>query len=375
MSIFEMLIYFSQPKEIRTEYFFTFEHAYNFKTKLITMKKRIYSIIAISDILLLTLLFFNSCIQEDTFAKATIETSQVTLITEATAVCGGTISADGGSAVTARGICWNTSSTPTIDDFKTANGSGSGSFTSSITGLKPGTTYFVRSYASNSAGTSYGNELSFTTSDTITDIDGNVYTTVTIGTQVWMVENLKTTKYVDGTSIPLVNDGTAWTNLATSGYCWYNNDAANKTTFGALYNWYAVNTGKIAPIGWHVPTNTEWTTLTTYLTNNGFGYGGSGSEIAKSMASTSGWVTSSSAGDVGNDQSSNNSSGFAAFPGGLRTNDGSFLNMTGTGSWWSSTSSNYGAAWCLSMGAANSIVSIGQIRVQEGYSVRCIRDN
>src|SRR5664279_2133742 len=85
----------------------------------------------------------------------------------------------------------------------------------------------------------------------VTDIDGNVYTTVTIGTQVWMVENLKTTKYNDGTSIPNITDGAAWESLTTPGYCFYNNEAANKTTYGALYNWYTVNSSKLAPTGWH----------------------------------------------------------------------------------------------------------------------------
>ena len=117
----------------------------------------------------------------------------------------------------------------------------------------------------------------------ITDKDGNVYTSVTIGTQVWMKENLKTTKYNDGTAIPLVTDGAAWESLTTPGYCWYNNDAATyKATYGALYNRYTANSGKLCPAGWHVPADSEWTTLTDYLINNGYGYGGSGSEIAKS---------------------------------------------------------------------------------------------
>ena len=101
------------------------------------------------------------------------------------------------------------------------------------------------------------------TVNTVTDKDDNVYHTVTIGTQTWMAENLKTTKYNDGTAIPLVTDSTAWTSLLTPAYCWYNYDATTyKNTYGALYNWYAVNTGKLAPIGWHVATDAEWTTLT-----------------------------------------------------------------------------------------------------------------
>src|SRR5450759_4787246 len=104
---------------------------------------------------------------------------------------------------------------------------------------------------------------------TVKDIDGNVYKTVTIGKQVWMVENLKTTKYNDGITIPLVIDNTAWTDLITPKYSWFNNDIANKEVYGALYNWYTVNTNKLCPKGWHIPTDEEWTTLTTYLGGEG----------------------------------------------------------------------------------------------------------
>ena len=98
--------------------------------------------------------------------------------------------------------------------------------------------------------------------DTIRDIDGDVYTSITIGTQIWLVQNLKTTKYNDGEVIPNIIDNTAWTELTTPGYCWYNNDAATyKPTNGALYNWYAVNTSKLCPLGWHVPSDDEWKTL------------------------------------------------------------------------------------------------------------------
>jgi uncharacterized protein (TIGR02145 family) len=102
--------------------------------------------------------------------------------------------------------------------------------------------------------------------DKITDKDGNVYTSVTIGTQTWMVENLKTTKYNDGTAIPNVTDFSAWRNLITPAYSWPYNDASTyKAAYGGIYNWYAVNTGKLCPTGWHVPANNEWNTLQTYL--------------------------------------------------------------------------------------------------------------
>ncbi|MGC3978546.1 MAG: fibrobacter succinogenes major paralogous domain-containing protein [Paludibacteraceae bacterium] len=176
---------------------------------------------------------------------------------------------------------------------------------------------------------------------TMTDIDGNTYKTVKIGTQTWMAENLKTTKYNDGTAIPNVTNNDTWWSSTTGAYCWYNNDISNKATYGALYNWYAVNTGKLAPKGWHVPTDAEWTTLENYLIANGYNYDGSlsGNKIAKALASTTsttGWSTSTEAGAIGNDLNKNNRSGFSALPGGSRYDDG-FDGAGKGGYWWSST--------------------------------------
>jgi len=161
-------------------------------------------------------------------------------------------------------------------------------------------------------------------SGTMTDRDGNVYTSVTIGTQTWMVENLKTTKYKDGTDIPLVTDDTEWANLNTPGYCWYNNDAATyKNSYGALYNWYAVSTGKLCPTGWHVPTDAEWTTLTTYLGGESVA-GGKLKELG-----TTHWTTPNTG--------ATNETGFAALPGGYIYYDGTFDFIGNIGGWWSAT--------------------------------------
>jgi len=156
-------------------------------------------------------------------------------------------------------------------------------------------------------GTAYGTQVSFTTlmSGQFSDIDGNVYNTITIGTQIWMKENLKTTKYNDGSSIPLVTDNTAWINLSTPGYCWYNNDAATyKSAYGAMYNWYTVNTGKICPPNWHVPTDTQWETLITYL---------GGKIIAGGKMKETGTAHWTSP-NIG----ATNETGFTALPGGYR---------------------------------------------------------
>jgi uncharacterized protein (TIGR02145 family) len=155
-----------------------------------------------------------------------------------------------------------------------------------------------------------------------------------------MVENLKTTKYNDGTSIPFVSDTTVWSNLTTPGYCWYNDDFSNKELFGALYNWYAVNTGKLAPAGWHVPTVADWTTLQDYLIANGYNWDGTttSNKIAKAMAAQTDWSTSTKTGSIGNDLSKNNTSGFSALPGGHRYYNGYFgFSQLDFGNWWSAT--------------------------------------
>ena len=214
-----------------------------------------------------------------------------------------------------------------------------------------------------------------------TDGDNNIYPVIEIGTQVWMAENLKTTKYNDNSSIPLVIGNTAWSALSTPGYCWYNNDSpANKDIFGAIYNGYAAdaasNGGKnVCPTGWHVPTDIQWSTLTDFLINNGYGNQGSGASIAKSMAATSGWTTTTGYGLVGNIQTSNNASGFTARPGGFRSSsNGSYLNIFDIGYWWSATAFYTSSAYYRNLDYSCSEVFRYYSSKREGLSVRCIKD-
>lgn len=204
---------------------------------------------------------------------------------------------------------------------------------------------------------------------TVTDADGNTYSTVKIGTQIWIGENLKTTKYNDGTSIPLVTDDIAWTALTTPAYCWYNNDVGNKNTYGALYNWYTVNTNKLCPIGWHVPTDAEWTTITIYL----------GSLVTGRLkeSGTTHWQMPNT--DAIND------SKFTALPGGIRQfNVTVFQRLGEIGSWWSSDKYNNGN---VDLGSSRSICnSLGDIfevninifvegnQFGSGLSIRCLKD-
>ena len=320
------------------------------------------------------------CVSNVTLAAGfpVITTTAATYNGTTIATSGGEITSDGGAIVTERGICWNTTQKPTIVNSKTSDYEGIGSFTSKMTGLTPNTTYFCRSYATNSVGTAYGNEISFKTTpiQTVTDVDGNVYNTVIIGTQVWMVENLKTTKFNDGTNIPNVTQNTSWSNRLTPGYCWYDNNIINKSSYGALYNWYTVNTGRLAPKGWHVPTDAEWQTLRDYVAVNTSG------NDAQALASKTDWASSIWTGAVGNDLKNNNTTGFTAFPGGLRySSDGGFDYVGLRGYWWSSTESydtSASDAWDRYMtyddNDLNRVFDVYKTK-SCGFSVRCVWDN
>lgn len=213
-------------------------------------------------------------------------------------------------------------------------------------------------------------------SGTVTDAQGNSYKIVKIGTQWWMAENLKVTKYNDGTAIPNVTDATAWAALTTGAYCDYDNSTANGTKYGHLYNWYTVNTGKLAPAGWHVATDAEWTTLKTYLIANGYNYDGTttNNKIAKALAAKTDWTSFDATGVIGNDLSLNNSTGFSALPGGYRSASGSFNYLGEYGCLWSATEFSSANAWYRELGYGGAGLSSSYYYKQEGFSVRCVRD-
>jgi uncharacterized protein (TIGR02145 family) len=246
-----------------------------------------------------------------------------------------------------------------------------------VTGLTNGTAYTFTVTATNANGTGPASSASNSVTLPLTDEDGNVYNTVTIGTQVWMKENLKTTKYNNGdligTTTPINKDISIEN---TPKYQWpCGNNESNVTTYGRLYTWYAVTDSRnICPAGWHLPTDAEWSTLTDYLTNNGYGYGGSGSTIAKSMAATAGWQTSGNAGDVGNDQASNNSSHFNALPSGFHEITGGVGQFITNCYWWSSTGYDTRNNWTLEISYNRALVDRNWYSNQSGLSVRCIRD-
>ena len=193
-----------------------------------------------------------------------------------------------------------------------------------------------------------------------TDGDGNNYPVVKIGDQIWMAENLKTTKYYDGTDIPNITESSLWTSLTKPAFCWYDNDLGNKSIYGALYNWYSVNTDKLCPAGWHVPSDTEWTSLLAYL---------GGESIAGLKLKETG-ITYWANPNLG----VTNETGFSARPGGYRYVDGKFHYVKQYGDWWSSTEASYERVWYRNMHYYVSAVYRDRSYKNNGFSVRCIKN-
>lgn len=301
--------------------------------------------------------------------------NETSSITHNSALSGGNITDDGGTIVTARGVCWSTSQNPTTEDNKTTDGTGTGSFTSSLTGLSSETIYYLRAYSTNSAGSGYGQQVILNTySGTITDFDGNVYNTVIIGTQTWMAENLKVSHYPDGTTIQLVEDNSAWEklNFADKAYCYYNNNSSNGDTYGALYTWAAAMNGAnssdanpsgvqgVCPDDWHLPSDTEWTQLTDYL---------GGESVAGGKLKETGTTHWNSP-----NNGATNESGFTAIPGGLR-HAVLFLGLSTNALFRSSTEYSSSDVWDRSLRYDYSGVSRSNSDKTLGFSVRCVKDN
>lgn len=195
----------------------------------------------------------------------------------------------------------------------------------------------------------------------IKDADGNLYSSVTIGKQVWMTENLKTTRFNDGTAIQLVIDEKAWINLETPAYCWLNNDISNKEVYGGLYNWHAVNTKKLCPKGWHVPTDSEWAILIAFLGDE---------ETAGDKLKEKGTEHWKSSLNTATDEFA-----FTALPGGMRSNSGNYpLFANNYAVWWSATGYSPVDAWNRGLFFSSRRTFKGHESKRSGFSVRCIKD-
>ncbi len=309
----------------------------------------------------------------------TLTTDEVTEITPSTAISGGEITNDGGSPVTVRGVCWSTSQNPTITDSSTNDGSGNGVFVSTLSGLLEDTTYYVRAYANNAFGTWYGIEVSFTTpvwecGFPISDSrDGQSYHTVKIGEQCWMAENLNVGTRIDGAQNQTDND-------VVEKYC-YNNSEANCDIYGGLYNWnemmgYTTIEGGqgICPIGWYVPTNSDFCFLTQFLDpsvncNNlgitGNTAGGKMKSIGTLNAGNGYWNEPNTG--------ATNESLYSGLPAGRSHHpSGSFYEVGSHTSFWTSSIGLY--LWGLDYNEEKVYHQYSSTSSNSGISVRCIKD-
>jgi uncharacterized protein (TIGR02145 family) len=330
-------------------------------------------------------------------ATASVTTAEVTNISSTSATSGGNVTDEGGSGVIARGVVWHTSETMSLESNTgfTENGQGEGSFISEVSGLSAGSTYYLRAYATNSSGTSYGNIVEFETSSqvgSVSDVSGNRYGIVTIGNQVWMAENLRTKRYADGTLIAggLANE--SWQGTTQGAYTVYPHSISSLdgeeevlAAYGALYNWYAVQDERgLCPAGWKVPSDEDWTELTEYLTGE-FGLNnepGGSNGLANSLKSCH-QVSS----PLGNECSTNDhprwnshsvhygtdNFGFAAVPGSNRDATGSYGLIGSAGLWWTSTGDGEQNAIYRSITVNAGHLQRAAESRKMGLSVRCIR--
>ena len=306
-----------------------------------------------------------------------VTTTSVSPTSATTAQGGGDVTSDGGATVTARGVCWSTGQNPTTANDATNDGSGTGMFTSYLTGLSPNTTYYVRAYATNSQGTDYGNQVSFTTtgdeSGTFTDSrDGKEYNWVKIGNQTWMAENLA--------YLPSVNPPSVGSTTVPYYYVYdYSGSSVSEAkasdyykTYGALYNWAAAMNGSassstnpsgvqgVCPSGWHLPSDAEWAELIDYL---------GGWDLAGGKLKEDGfehWISPNTG--------ATNETGFTALPGGYRYIDGLFNGVKELGIWWSATEANAANAWNRTLRPDYDDADRYQDPKGIGESVRCVKD-
>jgi uncharacterized protein (TIGR02145 family) len=306
----------------------------------------------------------------DLIKSPIVETKEVVNITYNSVEAGGIIESNGGGEIIAQGICWGTNTNPDITGLHTNEAIGTSNYVSNISNLDDlGTTYYVRAYATNSNGTSYGSEKTFITPETgfMTDIDGNIYPTIKIGAQTWMQKNLNVSHYKNGAPITNIIDQTDWVNNSNfnnnspGAYCYYNNDEANGNIYGKLYNLKCVlDTRGLAPEGWHVAGQGEWAVLQDYL----------GADSGGKMKSIDLW----SSPNIG----ATNSSGFTALPAGTRTSVG--FSGLGFGTEWYNgnqyypphTGPLYGYNFTLYNNTSNSFGLASEAR--NGLSIRCIKN-
>lgn len=317
----------------------------------------------------------------------TVITNPVSDIHSHRAVGGGQVTFNGYTEDVTSGVCWSTSPNPTINDDHTIDGTHTGTFVSRIQYLMDNTTYYVRAYATNARGTAYGEEISFTTPDgyncgsVLTDYDGNQYHTLQLGNQCWMKENLRTTHFSDGTEIPLGTDTST-----TIAYRYWRNDG-DLATKGYFYNMMAALNGAASselnpsevqgacPTGWHVPSPAEWEQMLQYVrSQSAYVCGGEPNNIAVALASNTGWFVTTDACSPGISQSSNNATGFSAFPIGWWDVAG-YYNVGNTARFCTSKYGNTRFSWLsYYIDLSNPTVKNSTLYLSTALSVRCVCD-
>jgi uncharacterized protein (TIGR02145 family) len=300
---------------------------------------------------------------------ATVTTAQFTTVTPTGATLSGTVTNNGSATVTERGMVWSTSPNPTVTNNKVVSGNGSGTFTTNITGLANGSVYYIRSFATNSAGTAYGNQRKLVTS--LVDVEGNVYRATQIGNQIWMADNLKTTRFRNNEPIPQVTDDAAWIAMTTPAYTWYNNNGANKDR-GGLYNWYTVETGNLCPQGWHVPTDAEFATMEVAAgvpADSVSFWGWRGTQVGTKLKDSIGWTTGAGTNELG----------FSATGSGYRAwNSGQFRGINEIVYYWTATDDAANAkplvGYYRRLDGATHYIFKATTNKPGGKSIRCVKN-
>ncbi len=289
-----------------------------------------------------------------TLGHATV-TGQLSAIATTSLQVTGSVDKSGGATITSRGFCWDTIPNPTTAINKLETGTGTGAFNNTIPGLIPGKTYYIRAYAVNSIGTAYSTQFIVTTNGI--DIDGNIYHTITIGTQVWMVENLKATHFRNGDAMPNITDNTTWETANIAAYCDYNNDAANGAVYGHLYNYIAAHDIRnICPKGWRLPNSTDWQTLSAYLGGDNV----TGGKMKE--AGTTHWTAPNT--------NASNSSGFTGLPAGNR-GYGGFASIGMACYFWSAAPESFSRSL---LNNTEAIAGVGNTNDGPlGFTIRCIQ--
>jgi len=321
-----------------------------------------FSIMKLLFVAIVFSVFVSSCKKYD--KTNDLEISVTTLpadnITYSSATITGNIENDDSDPVTEKGFCWGNLPNPTIEGVKIERGKGVGPFTAELDGLSDGVNYYVRTYLVNSKGVKYGNQVVFSTlSKPVQDIDGNVYSTVVIGKQVWMAENLRTSSYKNGNKIFFAKDESAWYSSEVGTYCYQCHEPEYDAVFGKLYNKYIAKSQDVCPTGWHLPSSQEWNQMLDYLGGENVA-GGKMKKVATDL-----WLYTS--------DNATNSSGFSGLPGGHYVSVGSntgcnVSNMTYSGYWWSSNNQVF------ELNGSRDNVRITTALPTYGYSIRCVRD-